>query len=257
VLSPIAQRQYVDWQAFRHAEVHTPAMREAIGSFARKIVEALHQPWVSPEERAREAESAARALAEEERRRQEIEARQRAEEETRRREADAEAQRLAEERRQHELDAKRRVDEENQRRQVEAETRQRAEAERLAHQAEAEQRAKEDRAFAAAKIAGTMKAVDEFLSAYPESRFVSEAKALRATLVDREESYSVAVKSDDPAVLKSFLARYPKGAGAKEVRRRLRRIDPEHPARQWPLKLAIGGILLAVALGMVLLVHAR
>src|SRR6516162_1963977 len=59
VLSAIAKRQYVDWQQFRYADAYTMAMREDIGNFCRKIVEALHQSWLTPEER-REQEAALR-----------------------------------------------------------------------------------------------------------------------------------------------------------------------------------------------------
>jgi hypothetical protein len=81
VLSIIGARQYVDWRPFRHSDVRTTAVREAIERFCDKIVEALREPWVSPEER---------------RKQQEIEDRQRAEEEKRR----AEAARLEDEKRQ-------------------------------------------------------------------------------------------------------------------------------------------------------------
>jgi len=65
VLSTIAKRQYVDWQTFRYSEVHTPAMREDMARFCNKVVEALHQSWLSPEERKRqeEAVTAERAAA--------------------------------------------------------------------------------------------------------------------------------------------------------------------------------------------------
>lgn len=47
ILSVIGRRQYVDWQTFRYADVHTPAMREDIARFCNKIVEALQQAWLS------------------------------------------------------------------------------------------------------------------------------------------------------------------------------------------------------------------
>jgi hypothetical protein len=85
VLSIIGRRQYVDWQTFRHVDVPTPAMREEIARFCRKIVEALHASWLSPEERKQreEAEVAARV--------REAEARQRSDAVTRsKREAEQE-----------------------------------------------------------------------------------------------------------------------------------------------------------------------
>ncbi len=73
VLSIIGKRQYVDWQTFRYADVHTPAMREEIARFARKIVEALHASWLSPEERQQETEAKRRAEKEARRKQDEAE----------------------------------------------------------------------------------------------------------------------------------------------------------------------------------------
>jgi hypothetical protein len=49
VLSIIGMRQYVDWRVLRYRDVHDRVVREAIGRFCDKIVEALREPWVSPE----------------------------------------------------------------------------------------------------------------------------------------------------------------------------------------------------------------
>jgi TIR domain len=49
VLSFVAERQYVDWQKFRYSDFSNPALREAVGSFARGIVETLYKPL--PEQR--------------------------------------------------------------------------------------------------------------------------------------------------------------------------------------------------------------
>ncbi|HUD87988.1 MAG TPA: toll/interleukin-1 receptor domain-containing protein [Xanthobacteraceae bacterium] len=98
ILSVIGKRQYVDWQSFRHVDVPTPAMREAIGHFCRNIVEALHSRWVSPEERRQHEEAEALQRADDERRRQAAEATRRAEAEARRLQT-VEQQRIAEERR--------------------------------------------------------------------------------------------------------------------------------------------------------------
>src|SRR5215469_7063652 len=51
LLSIIGLRQYVDWRRFRHADVRTTTVREAIEHFCEKIVEALREPWVLPEKR--------------------------------------------------------------------------------------------------------------------------------------------------------------------------------------------------------------
>jgi hypothetical protein len=127
VLSIIGKRQYVDWRRLRNRDVREPAVREAIERFCEKIAEALHEPWISPEER---------------RKQQEIEAQQRAEEDRR-----AEAARLAEEERQR-VEAARRAEEEKRRaeaaRQAAAKQR-RAEAARL--------KAEEKRRAEAARLA--------------------------------------------------------------------------------------------------------
>ena len=73
VLSVIGERQYVDWRHLRHLSSDTPVVREAIELFCQKIVEALNEPWLSPEERQAQAEREAQAEQE----RQEAAARQR------------------------------------------------------------------------------------------------------------------------------------------------------------------------------------
>jgi peptidylprolyl isomerase len=192
VLSVIAKRQYVDWQTFRYADVHTPTMREEIARFAFRIVEALNQPWVSPQEIKRRKDAETQKRADEERLRQEGEAKQRANEEEQRRQAEA---------------------------------RQRAEEERRSSEAEVRQRADEERAFATAKTADSIGAVDMFLVAYPKGHLAGEAKALRTMLVECDNAYKVAIGSHDPAVLNDFLDRYPTGKRADKVRNRLRRVE--------------------------------
>ena len=91
VLSIIGSRQYVHWQPFLYLDIDTTAVRTAIGRFCDRIVEALRQPWVSPEERRKQQEIEAQQRAEEEKQR--AEAARQAEEEKRR----AEAARQAEE----------------------------------------------------------------------------------------------------------------------------------------------------------------
>jgi hypothetical protein len=81
VLSTIGQRQYLDWRSQRHLDIETSQVREKIERFCQRIVEALYQPWTSPEERRR-AEEAKRA-DEEQQRRSSAKVRQQAEEERR------------------------------------------------------------------------------------------------------------------------------------------------------------------------------
>jgi formylglycine-generating enzyme required for sulfatase activity len=90
LLSIIGLRQYVDWRRFRHADIRTTAVREAIERFCEKIAEALREPWLSPEERRKQQEVDAQQRAEEELR---VQAARLAEEGKRR----AEAARLEEE----------------------------------------------------------------------------------------------------------------------------------------------------------------
>jgi hypothetical protein len=68
VLSIIGSRQYVDWRPFRHLDVRSTAVREAIEQFCDKIVEALREPWVSPKERRKQQEVEAPQRAETKRR---------------------------------------------------------------------------------------------------------------------------------------------------------------------------------------------
>ena len=55
VLSIVGMRQYVDWRPLRHLDARMPTVREQIERFCYKVVEALREPWVSPEERRVEA----------------------------------------------------------------------------------------------------------------------------------------------------------------------------------------------------------
>jgi hypothetical protein len=68
VLSIVGMRQYVNWRPLRHLDVRAPAVREQIERFCDKIVEALRDPWVSPEERRKQQQIEAQQRAEEERR---------------------------------------------------------------------------------------------------------------------------------------------------------------------------------------------
>ncbi|HUD85966.1 MAG TPA: SUMF1/EgtB/PvdO family nonheme iron enzyme [Xanthobacteraceae bacterium] len=108
VLSLIAERQYVDWREFRYHDINAMEVRKAAGQFCTHIRDALHKPWLSPQERTSQEEAAARQRAEDDRRRQEAETQRRADE-ARAREADALARRRAEEeRRKREAEAEQR-----------------------------------------------------------------------------------------------------------------------------------------------------
>jgi flagellar biosynthesis GTPase FlhF len=257
VLSAIGRRQYVDWRPFRHLGTNTTVVGEAIERFCGKIVEALNEPWLTPEERRRQEEAAAQQRAEDERRRQEAEAERRAEEEARRKKDETEAQRIAEERQREGAEATKRAREEEGRRQAEEEARQRAEEERRGREAEAKQRADQEQAFAAAKRADAVGAMDQFLAAYPESHLAGEAKALRATLIERDDAHGAAMSSTEPTVLKAFLEHYPAGTPADQVRRRLRRLEPPQPWQPSRRAMLIGGGALgAGALGALATVAA-
>ena len=128
VLSIIAKRQYLDWREFRHRDVHSTDVKEAVERFCAHICEALERSWLSPEQRKQQDAAAALERAEAERKSQEIEARRR-EEEARKKAA--------------EVVARERTDEERSRREAEAEQK-RAEELRLRHEAEARRQAEED-----------------------------------------------------------------------------------------------------------------
>ncbi|MFY9989669.1 MAG: tetratricopeptide repeat protein [Rhodoplanes sp.] len=198
VLSAIARRQYVDWRPLRHLDVQTTAVQERIERLCQKIVEALNEPWVSLEQR---------------RQMEEAEARQRAEVDARRLEAEA----------------KRRAEEEENQRRAEAEARQRAEVDARRLEAEAKRKAEQEheQAFAAAKRADDVGAIDAFLANHPESSHTTEARALREALVVRNEAWTAAMASDNAAALKAFLRAYPSGSPAEQARSRLRSLEPQ------------------------------
>jgi formylglycine-generating enzyme required for sulfatase activity len=108
VISIIAKRQYLDWREFRHRDVNSTDVKEAIERFCAHISNALHRSWLSPDERKEQEEAAALQRAEAERKRQEAETKRR-EEEARKRAAEAQARERADhERRKHEAEAKQR-----------------------------------------------------------------------------------------------------------------------------------------------------
>jgi len=77
VLTIIAKRQYLDWREFRHREVQSMDVKEAVERFCAHICIALRRPWLSPEEKRKQGEEAARLTAEAERKRQQEEAERR------------------------------------------------------------------------------------------------------------------------------------------------------------------------------------
>jgi hypothetical protein len=66
VLSLIAKRQYVDWREFRHLDVNSTEVKRQVERFCSHIRDALHRPWISPEERRVAKEAEARLVAENE-----------------------------------------------------------------------------------------------------------------------------------------------------------------------------------------------
>jgi hypothetical protein len=143
VLSTIAKRQYVDWREFRHSDVRSKEVKEAVERFCSHVCEALRREWVTPEERKAQEEAAALERAEAERKRREAEAK-RSEEEARRKAAEDQArQRAEEERRQREVEAEQKRLEGERERAEERRLRQEADAKR---RAEAEERRRRRRA---------------------------------------------------------------------------------------------------------------
>jgi hypothetical protein len=181
VLKIVGTRQYLDWRDLRHLEHNSPEVRQKIERFCRNVSSALRKPWVSLEERRREAEA---------------QAQQRVEEEQRRKAAQIEAAGLAEE--------------ERRRREAEA-----------VRRAQEQERTQADRAYTAAKRANNIAAIDAFLTSYSESHLVSEAQALLVILRARDEAHRRAMASDDPVVLKAFRDAYKKGADVDQIRKRL------------------------------------
>jgi tetratricopeptide (TPR) repeat protein len=123
--------------------------------------------------------------------------------------------------------------------------------------AKAKQRAEQEQAFAAAKSADTIGAVDEFLNNYPESGYTDEARTLHADLMARDEACKAAMASDDAAVLKAFLKAYPTGSAAERVRSRLQGLGPQQgkwTAASWRTMGVIGGLVLLGFIGIGILI---
>jgi hypothetical protein len=206
VLKIVGTRQYLDWRDLRHQEHNSPEVRQKVERFCRNISNALRKPWVSLEERRREAEA---------------QARQRADEEQRRKATEFEAARLAlEERRTREAEAVRRAQE--------------------------QERAQADRAFMAAKRANNIAAIDAFLTSYPKSHLVSEAQTLLATLRTRDEAHRRAMASNDPIVLNAFRDAYKKGADVDQIRKRLQLFEAPQQRRPLSPAVLITGALVVI-----------
>ena len=170
------------------------------------------------------------------------------------REAEAEAKRRAQteaEQKQREAEAARQAAEEESRRRADAEALERAAAERARRQAEARQRAQAERDFSRAKRAGTVLALDGFLTAHGASPFAAEAQAVRAGLLARETAFRNAGASDDPSFLRSFIATYAKGADVDEARRRLRSLEGWHGWRPSAALMIPVGLVLVLTGGAI------
>ena len=192
----------------------------------RRLREAETARRAEEEERRKKAEAEARQRAAEERRLREAESAERAKEEQRRLKAEAE-QRAQEQRRLREAETARRAEEEERRKKAEAEARQRAAEERRREDAAAKQRAEAQQAFAAARRANTVAAIEAYQAAYPASHLAGEVQNLKAALLAREQAHRRVIVSDDPAVLRSFLATYKKGPDVNQARARLRVLEPQ------------------------------
>jgi WD40 repeat protein len=270
VLSVIGKRQYVDWRAFRHLDVQSTTVREAVEQFCSKIVEALHRPWLSLQERKQHEEAQAQQQREEERKREEAQAARRAEETRQQAETEASA-RAEEDRRRREAEAKRRAEEEERRQRLEREAAAWVELQRSptasglraflgefpdgpnATDAKTElaRLQGEDEAFASCKRAQSAGAVAKFLSDHPTSRYAAEARALHATLLARDDAFKSALAAGTAAAFRGFLDAYPNGAAADELRGRLRELEPPP---QWPRRKVLlagaAGASAAAAIGL-------
>ena len=215
-----AQQHAAEERRLREAESAERAKEE------QRRLEAEAARRAEQEERARIAAEQAQQHAAEERRLREAESAERAKEEQRRLKAEAE-QRAQEQRRLREAEAARRAEEEERRKKAEAEARQGAAEERRRQDAAAKQRAKAEQAFAAARRANTIAAIDAYQAAYPESHLAGEVQNLKAALLAREQAHRRVMVSDDPAVLRSFLATYENGPDVNQARARLRVLEPQ------------------------------
>ena len=87
------------------------------------------------------------------------------------------------------------------------------------------ERAEQEQAYAKAKGADTVAAIDAFISSYPDSHLAGDAQNARARLLARDDAHRRAMASDDRAVLELFLYSYPNGPHADEILKRLRTLQ--------------------------------
>jgi hypothetical protein len=177
VLLIIARRQFVDWRTLRHDD-QTPQVRKQIENLCRKIVEALKEPWIPPEERRRMEEAKARKQAEEE-----------------------DARRL-------EADAKRKAEEEQHRRQAEARARQQVEEERVQAERQAEKERKRAQSKAKREAEARRKATEE-----AETKRKAEKKEKERPLSAQPSPQS----PSPPATWKQSVEKYEKAADNGDV----------------------------------------
>jgi cytoskeletal protein RodZ len=131
---------------------------------------------------------------------------------------------------------------------------QRQTEERRRQDAAAKERAEEEkRAFSLAKLAGTIAALEAFLALNPVEPLADEARKLKAGLLARKEAYRRASESDDPALLRSFLATYAKGGDVDQVRTRLRTLKLQQ-GRQPGSAIIISSALAVMLIAVVALV---
>ncbi len=79
-------------------------------------------------------------------------------------------------------------------------------------------------------------------------RHEEEAEKERGALAARQQAFAQATTSADPAVLRSFIETYGKGADVAQVSRQLRKFEPSQHSRR-AAALLVGGALAAFAVG--------
>jgi len=215
------------------------------------LVRALQQALAEIEEHNQaQARADAERRAEEERRQQQAEATRRAEAAARSQQAEEEARerRAEEEQRRQEAQAAQQAEEKARIQKAEAEARERAAEERRRREAAAKQRAAVEQAFAAARQANTVDAVEAFEASHPDSHVAAEAKTLKNALLTRREAHRAAMASDDIAALRAFCDVYRGGADVAEARARLRVLQQASGSQALRPSIVIPAALAAVVL---------
>jgi len=217
LLTVIGSRQYLDWRKYRHHDPASADLAQQIEQYCRNIYKALRRPWPTREEH-------------EERVRQELaEIRRKAEQQLQRKKEASENQKRARD--------------EERRKKAETETRARAEAERRRQEAESKQRAIEEEAFATAKRADTVSALDKFLSDYPKTSFAEEARALRAKRIAREQTEEPSTVPDETASAATLPEAQVIDDSAADTRRGFNLSQLLHGRRLLPIALLVAGAL--------------